>query len=269
MVHTPNVVRRWRPMAALSVGLLAGVLMLAPIPAQAASPALPWDLAGDGYAELVVGARDESGALGEKHGVVTVLKGTATGPTASGARVISQESRGFSAPAKRPTASATAWPRVTSTAMGTPTSRSVHSRRSPTKHLGWPVPSARSPSSTAAGPAREPRATICSVRPPSAWPDGGVQWSAVTSTVTGTPTWWSAAPAPRPFRAHRRAYPAHHWIRDAGGVRRGHVFHRRSDPRRPGPRPPRPQALCYPVRACRCRRRAASRAAVTSGIPCS
>ena len=57
MVSTRRVFRSARSLAILSAGLLlVGLGLIGPRATPLNTPALPWDLNGDGYAELAVGA---------------------------------------------------------------------------------------------------------------------------------------------------------------------------------------------------------------------
>ena len=95
MARTLRVFRPARSMAILSAGLLVVGLSLIGQQAMAANtPALPWDLNGDGYAELAVGApgerqRASPSTLLLDVGRVTVFPGTPNGPTTRGIRKIS------------------------------------------------------------------------------------------------------------------------------------------------------------------------------------
>ena len=79
---------------ALAGPLLAG-LCLIPVPAGAApTPAVPWDITGDGYAELLLAAPGEANGSVARSGAVTYLPGTRNGPTTTGASTISQSTAG-------------------------------------------------------------------------------------------------------------------------------------------------------------------------------
>ena len=186
MAGTPRVVfhpvRQYlnRSMAMLSAGLLViGLTLLAPPARALTTPAIPWDLNGDGYAELAIGA------WGEKHrpegsptlllevGRVTLFRGTATGPTTTE----SARSRPGSHQASSPTSVAPS-PPATLTPTATPTWRSGLS--------DWPTPvtptaAAPSTSCTAARPGPSTPDGRCSGRWTSgAAAPGGARWPAAT-----------------------------------------------------------------------------------------
>ena len=79
---------------------LWGIAAVDPASAALVKPAVPWDINGDGYAELALGSPREdvsTGVPSERRrdaGVVTLLKGSADGPVTRGAVTISQESAG-------------------------------------------------------------------------------------------------------------------------------------------------------------------------------
>ena len=88
-----------RRLARLGVVIVA---MFGLVPVESASaapvkPAVPWDINGDGYAELALGSPRERGAGSPRMGgggVVTLLKGSAQGPVGAGSVTVSQESPG-------------------------------------------------------------------------------------------------------------------------------------------------------------------------------
>ena len=87
------------------VGIVAlalwGLVAIDPASAALVKPAVPWDINGDGYAELALAAPQETGKDGPSpvgcaaaHGVVTLLQGSAGGPVSAGSVTISQETPG-------------------------------------------------------------------------------------------------------------------------------------------------------------------------------
>ena len=86
------------------VGVVAlalwGLVAIDPASAALVKPAVPWDINGDGYAELALAAPQETGKEGPSprlrrgNGVVTLLQGSAGGPVSAGSVTISQETPG-------------------------------------------------------------------------------------------------------------------------------------------------------------------------------
>lgn len=95
-------------MSATRAGWAAVILVAGLVPLVASPPAAlavttvrPFDVNGDGYAELVVGVPGESvGTLGAA-GALQVVRGSATGPTSVGNQVWTQDSAGMSGAAER------------------------------------------------------------------------------------------------------------------------------------------------------------------------
>ena len=79
---------------------LWGSVTVPPTAAAVVKPAVPWDINGDGYAELALGAPNETVTFGRpaelrrRTGVVTLLKGSPGGPVATGSVTISQDTAG-------------------------------------------------------------------------------------------------------------------------------------------------------------------------------
>ena len=89
-------------LARLGVVTVALLSLVPPAPASAAlvRPAVPWDINGDGYAELALASPKEDVNTGRPSvrqrdaGAVTLLMGSGNGPVTSGATTITQESAG-------------------------------------------------------------------------------------------------------------------------------------------------------------------------------
>ncbi|MEP7090634.1 MAG: FG-GAP-like repeat-containing protein [Nocardioidaceae bacterium] len=83
--------------AALAAGVLAPGTAVAGAgaPRARAVPAIPFDLNGDGYAELAVGSPGESLGGARGTGVLTILDGSSSGVRTAGARFISQDTPGI------------------------------------------------------------------------------------------------------------------------------------------------------------------------------
>ena len=77
--------------AALMLGSLTGATQVA---AQVQTPAMPWDINGDGFAEFVTGAYTEDLSAISDAGVFHVLDGSSTGVTATGSQLYHQNTAG-------------------------------------------------------------------------------------------------------------------------------------------------------------------------------